>query len=91
MSDLVLFVIVFGGLFVVRLVVATAVFLFVIPRGDRCPNCDTPTMRIESPFSDRFLPWFRKRWCLACGWQGMLRTGHASPEPVTSNQFTTRR
>ncbi len=91
MSDLLLFVMVFGGLFVLRLIIATTVFLLVIPRGDRCPNCDTPTMRIESPLSDRYLPWLRKRWCLACGWQGMLRGGLPNPSAVASDQLTTRR
>jgi hypothetical protein len=52
-----------------------------LPRGDHCPNCDTVTIRIESRLSDRLLPWFRKSWCLACGWRGMLRRGPLSPQP----------
>ena len=40
MSDAVLFVLVFGGLFVLRGVAATVVFLWILPDGIRCPQCD---------------------------------------------------
>jgi hypothetical protein len=80
MSEAAVFVLVFSGLFVLRIVAATIVFGVLLPKGDRCPNCDAITLRVRSPFSDRFLPWFRKRWCLACGWHGMLRRGSLSPE-----------
>ena len=91
MSDTTLFVILFGGLFVLRIVAATVVFALLLPKGDACPICDAPTARVESPFSDRFLPWFRKRWCLRCGWTGMLRRGPLSEQPAPQPQLTPRR
>jgi hypothetical protein len=90
-SDAVMFVVLFGGLFVLRVIGATIVFLLLLPKGDRCPNCDGVTMRIASPFSDRVLPWFRKRWCLACGWQGMLRRGPLTPKDEEARQLSRRR
>jgi hypothetical protein len=89
-SDLVLFCLLFFGLFVLRVIAATVVFLVLLPRGDRCLLCDEPTVRVASPFSDRFLPWFRKRWCLTCGWVGMLRRGPIS-EPVVQRERASRR
>lgn len=73
MSYPVLFVLVFGGLFILRIVAATVVFALLMPRSERCPDCDAETEAVVSPFLDRALPWFRKSWCLTCGWEGVLR------------------
>ena len=78
MSDAAIFVLVFGGLFVLRIVAATLFFLFLLPEGDRCPNCDAPTLRVQRPLW-RLLPRFRPSWCLDCGWHGLLRTGPVTP------------
>ena len=79
MSDAAIFVLVFGGLFVLRIVLATVVFFFILPEGDRCPMCDAPTLRVQRVFWHRFTPWFRPSWCYQCGWRGMLRTGDLTP------------
>jgi hypothetical protein len=81
MSDMVIFIIVFAGLFVLRIIAATVVFFYILPQGDRCPNCDAVTIRVESPAWNRLMPWFRTSWCYACGWEGMLRHGPLTPEP----------
>jgi hypothetical protein len=90
MSDAALFTVVFGGLFVLRVIAATVVFAMLLPRGDRCPNCDGVTLRITSPLIDRLLPWFRRSWCLACGWHGMLRRGPLTPQPEHRAAVTPR-
>ena len=82
MSDVTIFVLVFGGLFVLRIIAATVVFYFIIPRGDRCPNCDAVTLRVQSAGWNRLLPWFRTSWCYVCGWEGLLRAGELTPEPT---------
>jgi len=90
MSDATLFIVIFGGLFVLRIVAATVVFALLLPRGDRCPNCNAATMRIESTVADRMLPWFRKSWCLECGWRGMLRRGPLTPQADRSTALSRR-
>jgi hypothetical protein len=75
MSDATIFVLVFGGLFVLRAVAATVVFFYIIPRGDRCPNCDAATVRVQTGRWNRLLPSLRSSWCMQCGWAGMLRHG----------------
>ncbi len=73
MSDAALFVLVFGGLFVLRGIAATIVFLWILPDGIRCPQCDAETMRVEPSRIMRLLPSFRSSWCLVCGWHGVHR------------------
>ena len=78
MSDAVIFLIVFGGFFVLRAIAATVFFLYLLPDGDRCPHCDAVTLRISSPMLNRVLPMFRTSWCLECNWHGLLRRGASS-------------
>jgi hypothetical protein len=80
-SDVLIFVGVFVGLFVFRFVAATVIFFWILPAGDRCPNCDAVTLRIQSVGWSRLVPRFRRSWCLDCGWEGMLR-GRSAPPPL---------
>jgi hypothetical protein len=73
MSDAAWFGVVFVAFFLLRAMVATCVFLYLLPAGDACPNCGESTLRIESPRWNRMLPWFRTSWCYSCGWEGLLR------------------
>lgn len=89
MSDSLLFVLIFGGLFVLRIIMATIFFGLILPADDRCPHCDSPTIRVASLF-DRLLPVFRRSWCLGCGWHGVLRRGKVTTAPVRSETLTRR-
>lgn len=89
MSYAVLFTLIFVGLFVLRIILATIFFALILPNDARCPMCDATTLRIESAF-DKVLPWFRRSWCLRCGWHGVLRRG-AIAEEATRTEILTRR
>ena len=82
MSDAVLFVLLFGGFFVLRIIVATIVFLYILPEGDRCPNCDAVTLHVRSRGWNTLMPWFRTSWCIDCGWDGLLRRSPPDDAPV---------
>jgi len=84
MSDLVIFTLIFGGFFVLRAIAATIVFYFILPQGDRCPNCDAVTLRLESRRMNGFLRGLRSSWCYECGWHGYMRQGELSPTPTTA-------
>jgi len=90
MSDAAIFLWVLGGLFVARIVAATVVFYFILPRGDRCPNCDAIMIRTQKKIWNRLFPYLRTSWCIACGWDGVLRHGPLSvPEATTADhEFT---
>ena len=82
MSDAVVFVAVFGGFVVLRIVAATVIFYYILPSGDRCPNCDAVTLRVTPRGADRLMFWLRSSWCYECHWEGMLRSGPLTPPPV---------
>ena len=83
MSDAAIFALVFGGLLVLRIIAATVVFVLILPRGDRCPLCDAVTVRVHSPILGRIR--LAKRWCLVCGWDGVMRIGPGdAPAPTTA-------
>jgi hypothetical protein len=84
MSDAALFVLVFGGLFLLRGIAATIVFLWILPDGIRCPQCDAETMRVQPGRILRLLKGFRSSWCLACGWHGVHRISPAEARAATS-------
>jgi len=73
-----LFIGVFVGLFLARLVLATVFFVLILPDDDRCPMCNAVTEPVESRW--RWLtPKLRASWCLRCGWEGLLRQSARSP------------
>lgn len=79
MSEAVLFTVVFVGFFILRGIAATVFFLFILPDGDRCPNCDAVTVRVQSRGWNFLLPRFRTSWCMCCNWHGLLREGPLTP------------
>lgn len=79
MLDAALFVLVFVGFFVLRGVLATLFFYYILPEGDRCPNCDAVTLRVQSSHWNRFVPAVRTSWCYECNWHGLLRHGSLTP------------
>lgn len=83
MSDAAIFIGVFGGIFILRIIAATVFFLCLLPSGDRCLNCDAPTLRVQRAFWHRWVPWFRPSWCMECGWKGLLRSGELTPVSTT--------
>jgi hypothetical protein len=57
-------------------IVATVVYL-LLPRGPSCPRCGVETATIRHRFVRRLLPSLEHRWCLDCGWNGLVRRGPA--------------
>ena len=63
-----------------KVVLALAMCYLIVPAEVTCDSCDAETLPV------RMGPWGRgvnrlllgtlqKRWCPACGWQGITRTG----------------
>lgn len=84
MWDAVLCIVVIGGFFIVRGIVATVFFLYLLPEGDRCPICDAATLRVQAKGWNFLLPKMRTSWCYECGWHGLLRNGPLTPQHTAS-------
>lgn len=52
--------------------VAAAVYL-LLPRGRACPRCAAELGLVHNPVLHRILPLVEHRWCLECGWSGVVR------------------
>jgi hypothetical protein len=84
MWNAILCILIIGGFFILRAVLATVFFFYLLPQGDRCPNCDAVTLRVQSRAWNLFFPKFRTSWCYECGWHGLLRHGPLSAPTATA-------
>lgn len=73
-SDAAIFIAVFVAIRFAFIWLATKTFVMMIPDGDACPICDSETLAVERVGWWRVLgERFRRSWCIACGWEGVLR------------------
>lgn len=56
-----------------RLAIVTVVAYLLLPRGPVCPHCGDEMLPIRNRFVAGLLPLLQRRWCLACGWNGIVR------------------
>jgi hypothetical protein len=87
MWNAILCILIIGGFFILRAVLATVFFFYLLPQGDHCPNCDAVTLRVQSRGWNTFFPKFRTSWCYECGWHGLLRHGPLSA-PTSTAELT---
>jgi hypothetical protein len=85
MTEAALAILILGGFFVLRGILATVFFFYLLPDGIECPNCNSATVRVESRGWNFLLPRFRTSWCLACGWHGLLRD---SPRAIHDDAYS---
>jgi hypothetical protein len=52
--------------------IGCAVYL-LLPRGPVCRQCDLEMARIRNRGLERLFPWVERRWCMTCGWSGIVR------------------
>ncbi len=64
---------------VMRLAIVTAVAYLLLPRGPSCPHCGLEMAALRNRFFDRLLPALQRRWCLECGWDGVVRRVRSTP------------
>jgi ribosomal protein S27AE len=45
----------------------------ILPKKRVCPLCGAPLTRIQHSILKLLLPMVEHRWCLECGWSGIVR------------------
>ena len=68
-------------------IVATVVYL-MLPASRACPRCADELALIRHPVLARLLPQLEHRWCLRCGWTGLVRRGRRPRTDAQSRVIT---
>jgi len=74
-----LIVVVLLSTVLMRFVIVAAVVYLLLPRETRCPHCDAEMVAIRNRFVDRVLRKIERRWCMECGWNGVIRRPQPAP------------
>jgi hypothetical protein len=56
-----------------RVAIIGAVAYLLLPQGSLCPHCGVEMVAIRNRFFDRLVLLLQRRWCLECGWNGIVR------------------
>jgi hypothetical protein len=70
--------------FVAMLLAPLALMVAILPAGRDCPRCGGETVPIRIRALEPVRKMLRRRWCTACGWDGMMRAEmRHRPVPAT--------
>src|SRR5256884_3574552 len=58
-----------------RVAIVTAVVYLLLPQGSLCPHCNLEMVAVRNRVLDELVPVLQRRWCLECGWNGVVRRG----------------
>ena len=59
---------------ILRVLLVGIVVWMMVPRRQSCPQCSQATVPVLEPTVLRLLR-LERRWCMACGWNGIARKG----------------
>ena len=65
-------VVLFATVLLRAVIVLTFVYL-ILPHKRGCPLCGAPLARVRHSLLRLLLPIVEHRWCLECGWSGIVR------------------
>jgi len=74
-----LIVVVLLATVLLRFSIVVSVVYLMLPRSRACPRCADELVLIRHPVLRRLLPLVEHRWCLRCGWSGVVRRGARVP------------
>ena len=61
-----------------RVAIVTAVVYLLLPQGSLCPHCNLEMVAVRNRVLDQLVPLLQPRWCLGCGWNGVVRRVRAT-------------
>lgn len=73
------------ALWVVMLLAPLALLVALLPAGRDCPRCGGETILLRTRMLAAARRFFGRRWCTACGWEGVMRASSAGPVPALAH------
>ncbi len=74
-----LVVVLFATVLLRAVIVLTFVYL-ILPQKRVCPHCGAALTRIRHSVLRLLLPMVEHRWCIECGWSGIIRQQAKQPQ-----------
>jgi len=62
-----------------RFAIVCAVVYLLLPMGAACPGCGSEMLPLRNRLLAVCLPIVQRRWCLGCGWNGLVRRPPPAP------------
>jgi hypothetical protein len=72
-----------------RFTIVFAVVYLILPKPFSCPRCADKLVLIHHPILRRVMPQVEHRWCLHCGWSGIVRRAR-QPRPLPQSRVISR-
>jgi transcription elongation factor Elf1 len=76
-----LIVVVLLATVLLRVAIVGVVLYVILPKGFSCPRCASRLSQIWHPVLHRLLPHVEHRWCMRCGWSGLVSSSVARNQP----------
>ncbi|HYJ80350.1 MAG TPA: hypothetical protein VEW03_12135 [Longimicrobiaceae bacterium] len=70
------------ALWLVMLVAPIALLVALLPAGRDCPRCGSESLPIRVAALRPVRRFLTRRWCTACGWEGVVRITRQEPAPA---------
>lgn len=61
------------AIWIAMLVLPVVLLVALLPVGRECPRCNNETLPIRFPALQPLRRFVSRRWCMACGWEGVSR------------------
>lgn len=71
-----------SALWVVMLLAPLGLLVALLPSGRDCPRCSGETLLLRHRMLGPVRRHLGRRWCTACGWEGLMRFSNRVPVPV---------
>jgi Zn ribbon nucleic-acid-binding protein len=63
----------------IRVAIVLVVAYLLLSQGPLCPQCGAEMLAIRNRFLDWVVPALQRRWCVECGWNGVVRRASGAP------------
>ena len=73
-----------------RVAIVAAVVYLLLQRGPLCPHCGVAMLPIRNRLVQWLFPALEQRWCIDCGWNGLVRRGAPRSTPTETRRAVPR-